>query len=245
MGGSAFKDKDGKFLTTHIYRNEIDQTILKLKNHLLDSCNLNIELIGSTGKCEVSNDIDIVVGPISINEKNNLLKSLKEKFSSNNVKLVGAIISMMLPITGRERDFVQVDIMLSTDIKKTAWLMSGFGDSIKGKYRNCLLAFIAKNRSSNGVKVSMSFPGGIQVLKNSEVVIDKNEDPVVIFDILGIKADPFQCQSFEEIVQKIKNDRSVCDLNEFSTYIEKFINDPKTSSEALRAVSFISDCLVS
>ena len=146
--------------------------------------------LGSTGKKEISGDLDIAVGPVPMDEpkvlkaiKDGLLKSIQGIIGPDKAKLVGQNIALMIPIIGSQDRFVQVDVMLSGNPNLTGWLMSGVGEGVKGVYRNLMLAYLAsvKSKDSDGTtKITISFPGGVQVVQDGVVTVKRTEDPETI-----------------------------------------------------------------
>ena len=249
MGGEAFKGPDGNPLTTGIRRSEVGPTLDALLREVLKPVGIDSYVpLGSTGKKEMSGDIDIAVGPIPMDDpkvlkaiKDGLVKNLQQVLGPDQAKLVGQNIALMVPIAGSRDRFVQVDLMLSGNPDLTGWLMSGTGSGVKGVYRNLMLAHLASLASKEtGDKITISFPGGIQVMKGSEVSVKRTEDPATIVSVLGIPADPSEITTFEDLVTILEGDPMFSQkLAGFETYIQRYLMDPKTSVEAMKAVNFL------
>jgi hypothetical protein len=247
MGGEAFKGPNGP-LTTGIRREEVAATLQALLQEILKPVGIDSFVpLGSTGKKDMSGDLDIAVGPIPVDDpkalkaiKDGLLKNIQGIVGPDRAKLVGQNIALMVPITGSQDRFVQVDMMLSGDPQKTGWLMSGTGEGVKGVYRNLMLAYIAKLRSEEqpGTKITISFPGGIQVLKDGQTVVPRTEDAEAIISTLGIPAKPSEINTFEELVTILARDPSISGrLEGYETYIGRYLQDSHTAMEASKAVT--------
>jgi hypothetical protein len=248
MGGEAFKGPDGEPLATGIKQAEVGPTLDALLRDVLRPVGIDSYVpLGSTGKKPISGDLDIAVGPVPMNDPK-ALKALKDALLANiqavvgpdNAKLVGQNIAILQPIAGSPDRFVQVDLMLSGDPQKTGWLMSGTGSGVKGVYRNLMLAYIAKLRSEEqtGTKITISYPGGIQVVKDGQTVVPRTEDAEAIVSTLGIPARPSEINTFEELVTILARDPSISGkLEGYETYIGRYLQDPKTAVEAQKSVA--------
>jgi len=250
MGGEAFKGPDGTPLTAGIRKAEVGPTLDSLLREILKPVGIDAFVpLGSTGKKEMSGDLDIAVGPVPMGDpkalkaiKDGLLKNIQGLIGPERAKLVGQNIALMIPIMGSQDRFVQVDVMLSGDPEKTGWLMSGTGSGVKGVYRNLLLAYLAKIRSEEqpGTKITISFPGGIQVLKDGQTVVPRTEDAEAIISTLGIPAKPSEINTFEELVTILARDPSISGkLEGYETYIGRYLQDPHTAVEASKAVAAV------
>jgi hypothetical protein len=248
MGGEAFKGPDGSPLTTGIKQAEVGPTLDALLRDVLRPVGIDSFVpLGSTGKKALSGDLDIAVGPVPMGDpkalkaiKDGLLANIQKVVGPENAKLVGQNIAIMQPIVGNPGNFVQVDMMLSGDPQKTGWLMSGTGSGVKGVYRNLMLAYIAKLRSEEqpGTKITVSFPGGIQVVKDGQTVVPRTEDAEAIISTLGIPARPSEINTFEELVTILARDPSISGkLQGYETYIGRYLQDPHTAVEAAKAVA--------
>lgn len=253
MGGEAFKGPDGP-LTTGIRREEVSPTLYALLQDVLKPVGIDSFVpLGSTGKKEVSGDLDIAVGPVPMGDpkalkaiKDGLLKNIQGIIGADKAKLVGQNIALMIPIMGSHDRFVQVDLMLSGDPQKTGWLMSGTGGGVKGVYRNLLLAYLAKVRSEQrpGTKITISYPGGIQVVENGIVTTPRTEDASVIVSVLGIPANPSEINSFEDLVSILAGVPDVSErLRGFEEYISRYLQDPHTAVEASKAITTLKSAI--
>ena len=247
MGGEAFKGPDGSPLTTGIRREEVSPTLHALLQDILKPVGIDSFVpLGSTGKKDMSGDLDIAVGPVPMGDpktlkaiKDGLLGNIQKIIGPDKAKLVGQNIALMVPIMGSQDRFVQVDLMLSGDPQKTGWLMSGTGSGVKGVYRNLLLAYLAKLRSEErpGSKITISFPGGIQVLENGVTTVPRTEDAETIISTLGIPASPSEITRFEDLVTILAGMPDVAaKLPGYEAYIARYLQDPHTSVEAMKSL---------
>lgn len=254
MGGEAFKGPDGSPLTTGIRREEVSPTLYALLQDILKPVGIDSFVpLGSTGKKDTSGDLDIAVGPVPMGDpkalkaiKDGLLKNIQGIIGADKAKLVGQNIALMIPIMGSHDRFVQVDMMLSGDPEKTGWLMSGTGSGVKGVYRNLLLAYLAKIRSEQrpDTKITISYPGGIQVTEGGVVTTPRTEDANVILSILNIPANPSEITTFEELVSILAGVPDVSGrLPGFEEYIARYLQDPHTAMEAAKAVAALKSAI--
>lgn len=105
--GKVFLNK-----TSPIKLDEYKPTLSTLRKKLKQTGCTLIEEIGSSGKCKVSSDIDLVV---EVADKNNFIKNLIKSFGKDKVKHVGSNISVLYPIKKRDNNLsedVQIDLML-------------------------------------------------------------------------------------------------------------------------------------
>jgi hypothetical protein len=248
MGGEAFKGPDGEPLTTGIRKSEVGPTLDALLREVLQPIGIKSFVpLGSTGKKEMSGDLDIAIGPVPTSDpkalkalKDAILQGIQASVGQDKAKLVGQNIGIMYPIVGSPDRFVQVDLMLSGAPENTGWLMSGTGSGVKGVYRNLLLAYVAKIRSEEnpGTKITISFPGGVQSIKDGQTIVPRTEDPATIVATLGIPAEPSEINTFEELVTILARDPELSGkLAGYETYIARYIQDPHTSIEAMKAVA--------
>jgi hypothetical protein len=236
MGGNAFKSPDGETLSSSIMMREVQPTVDQfLKNILRGAGVAELELLGSSGKRQLSGDIDVAVGPVPVDMtdqdfKAQILAACRAKLGDEHAKLVGQNIAVNYPIVSsdpeRRDKRVQVDLMLSRNPEHTAWLMSGTGDAqIKGVFRNLLLSYIAKKQSAmTGDKITVAFPGGVQVVRGDEVILNRTEDPATIIRVLGLDADPKDLTDFERVFDAAQEK---VDMSEFENYISAYMKrDP-------------------
>lgn len=255
MGGAAFKGPDGEPLTTEIMLEEVRPTLASLLRDVLKPVGIDAFVpLGSTGKKARSGDLDIAVGPIPMDDpkaakaiKDALLSNIKSIVGPDRAMLLGQNIAIMVPIAGSPDRFVQVDMMLSGNPNLTGWLMSGVGEGVKGVYRNLMLAYLAsvKSKESGGAtKITISFPGGIQVTQDGVVTVKRTEDPETIISVLGIPASPSEITRFEDLISILINDPVFSRyLPGFEDYIARYLNDPnpKVAGEAQAAISALKN----
>ena len=247
MGGHAFVGPGGRSLSSPIKKQNVQATLTSFHGNVLRPAGIESYMtIGSAGVKSISGDIDVAVGPIETSKTSRdlLLKKIKQSVGNDVAKLVGSNIAVLYPIVSQPDELVQIDLMLSNDPVKTAWLMSGTATGVKGIYRNLLLAYIAKLRSTQTKKVTISFPGGIQVVENGDVVVDRTEDPWVVIDELGIGSSPKKISTFEDLVITLASHPKLSkSLIDFDQYIGHFLRNPNTKDEAMKALTFIRQLL--
>ena len=242
MGGEAFKDANGEHLTTSIMKHEVAPTLDKFYEILKQAGVAQLVPLGSTGKKEMSGDIDIAIGPFTPEEsktkKAEIVSYLKNKIGEENAKLLGQNIAVMFPISGRENEFVQIDVMMSSSPDDTGLLMSGTGVGAKGVYRNLMLSYIAKLRSTEDAKITIAFPGGVQVARGKEILVPRTENMTTIKRLLGIEG--LDVSTFEKLVEDMSTDPELSQiLPGFKEYIQRYLDDPKTAKDAAIAASVI------
>lgn len=254
VGGNAFEDQSGNPLTSQIKRSEVGPTLDSLLNDVLKPIGIDSFFpLGSTGKKDLSGDVDIAIGPVPTSDakalkilKDSILMGIQRIVGQDKAKLVGQNIGIMYPISGNPENYVQIDVILSGDPSKTGWLMSGTGSGVKGVYRNLMLSYLAKLRSEErpGTKITLSFPGGVQVMQDNKVVTPRTEDTEAIVSALGISAKPSEITTFEDLVSILSGDSSVSSkLSGFETYISRYLQSPDTSVEAMKAMGALKNAL--
>jgi hypothetical protein len=239
MGGNAFKHE--AYSTGQILIEDVEDTLQFFQKKVLDFCGvLSYCKIGSTGKKKISGDLDIAVGPFCFSSqkekqlvKKQLFEKIKKICGDLNVKIVGHNICVRFPVSNKDNEHVQIDLMLSSNLENTSWLMSGAGEGVKGLYRNLLLSYLAKMKSDEARKITLSFPGGIQVIENGIVVIERSEDPNVILSCLCLTAKPSETLTFEGLVTILVRTWDFSEsLQGYQKYIESLTNDPQKSNDA-------------
>jgi hypothetical protein len=246
MGGNAFKSPDGNLLSVSIFKDEVRPTIAQVISVLADVGIDQTELLGSSGKKAESGDIDLAIGPIPPGEdpkafKARALEACVSAFGPEHAKLVGQNIALNVPIVSsdpsRQEMRVQVDLMISADPSKTAWLMSGTAGGpgeVKGVYRNLLLAYVAKKVGEmRGDKITISYPGGIQVMRGAEVIVPRTEDPHTIISVLGLDGTPSDLLTFDSVFDAAQG---LIDLAGFEDYMAPYLSrDPEEAGKAQAA----------
>ena len=174
-GGNVFKDVNGAELTRRINRADVLPTIQWLEavtgqdfSRDLDSNNVPIKWLGSTGRKSSSGDLDLAVDKKIISKEQlrdiliqwarsqgiadqDIANSAKNK--SGWVQLSGDSVHFRAPIQGDpRRGFVQTDFIFVPNLRWGVFYYSSGPDSAyKGLYRNILLSSLAK---AQGLKVS-------------------------------------------------------------------------------------------
>jgi hypothetical protein len=96
--------------------------------------------------------------------------------------------------------------------------MSGTGENeVKGVYRNLLLSYVARSRSTAEKKITISYPGGVQVEEKGLIVIPRNENPREVLKVLGIRGEPENLSEFESLLDALLEQG--IDLNGFEEYM--------------------------
>lgn len=258
MGGNAFKDGQGEPLTVSIQREDVEPTLSHFFKAVLRPLGFDsYKMLGSTGKKSLSGDLDIAVG-IGDENKTKFKKAFVQKVGQilepRRAKAVGQLAAVMYPIVDQSGhvsdDNVQIDIMFTPTPDNTAWMMSGTGDDrVKGVYRNLLFAHIAKQRSlaqqegGNNIKMTLSFPGGLQVKRDGDIVVPRTNDPETVLKLLGLEgAAPDDVGSFEELVDFMADSPKMREyLKTFKGYIEPHLR--KDTENAERAIQYIDQAL--
>lgn len=254
MGGFAFKDNQGNSLTTFITKEKVKPTLDSFHQSVLKPVGIQEYVtLGSTGKKSRSGDLDIAVGPVDMSDpkklkeyKNQILQKIQSLVGNENARLLGSNIAIKYPIVGEKDQFVQIDLMFTENPSTTEWLMSGAGDDeVKGVYRNLLLSFIAKLLSTENRKITISFPGGLQIKDSSGTSTSRTEDPKDIMKELGIFGKPSDISTFEKLVDHLvqRGDFSKEKLLQFESYIGRYLQNEETFSEAKKAIDYLKRSL--
>ena len=94
-----------------------------------------------------------------------------------------------------------VDFMTSTDIDNETWVMTGGSDRFKGVVRNMMLCYLARvqnekeSTEERTVKHTVAFPSGVSTRVNGEQVSERDNQPSVILQTLGLKNDSESVES--------------------------------------------------
>lgn len=141
MGGNSHEG------VSPIPLDRIDDTVAPLGEHLnVPFFDLKEGYLGSTGKKQQSNDIDLVL-PESSFSKDDVVARLREALGDQNVRILpSGIISAKVQQAGK-KDFAQVDLMIGDpEWSKFAFHSPDEGESeYKGLYRSQLLRAVAKS----------------------------------------------------------------------------------------------------
>jgi DNA-binding transcriptional MerR regulator len=110
-------------------------------------------ILGSTGKQAISNDIDICVDQSKYN-----IKEMEQKLQNNGIKTNMAhglhILQMAVPIAGKiENGFVQTDLMFAENVDwiRFFYTSNPQESAYKGAYRNILLRALAASGNQTGI----------------------------------------------------------------------------------------------
>lgn len=148
--GKNFKDN-----CRPIKKSELKETLKYIATITgVDSKELGCNLLGSTGKLDESNDIDICIDQ-TVHEPDVILANVKKYLPEVKTNNTGGlnILQLVVPVKGLEQNgFVQCDLMFS---RHTAWTKFYYDSNptqsaYKGAYRNILLRAIVS--SSNATK---------------------------------------------------------------------------------------------
>ena len=266
MGGKVFKDAFGAPTVTMIRRENVKSTLDSFRLGYLSPFGITeCHPIGSTiEECATPllGDMDVAVGSGDLplrHFKSDLFEYLSECLGHDQVRRVGALISVRYPIQGSQiNEFVQIDVMSSPDPSGTAWLMSG--GQVKGVFRNLLLSLIAKNRSrqitedvGEDVKISIAYPGGMLIKRDGKSILEgRITCPRHMMKVLRVRAQPDEIRTFKGLVNYCVGDSRLRPvLREFSSrvtgatdmnYIAEY--DSKMPREALRATNYINESLL-
>ncbi len=200
-GGNIFKDDAGTILTKNIAKADVLPTVQWLET--VTGLELTDHMLGTTGKKEVSGDLDIAIDANEVN-KNEFAAKLGEYISKQGgdpkewIRKSGISVHFKTPIKGDEKNgFVQADFMFG-ERDWLKWSMTGGreGSELKGSHRHMILSSIAKAR---GLK--WSFQNGLVTRETNEVITkDPNE---IAKKLLGQTADPKNLEDPEAIIDYI------------------------------------------
>lgn len=217
MSGNIFKDEAGTVLTKSIERKDVIPTIEWLEK--VTGLELTDHLLGTTGKKQVSGDLDIAIDANEV-DKNEFANKLAEYIKKQGgdpkqwIKKSGISVHFKTPIKGEESNgFVQADFMFG-ERDWLKWSMTGGreGSELKGAHRHMILSSIAKAR---GMK--WSFQNGLMNRETNEIITkDPNE---IAKKLLGLTAtgkdlvDPeaiidyiIKLPNYEELVASARTD---------------------------------------
>lgn len=108
-------------------------------------------LLGSSGKTAISNDIDIGIST-KMYDKQTIIKNLEKQLGENNIKKIGNMVSVKFPIflenELKTEDYVQIDLFFGdNEWLKFFYHSPGEKSKLKGIHRNILINIILKNIS--------------------------------------------------------------------------------------------------
>jgi hypothetical protein len=164
---------------------------------------LTDHMLGTTGKREVSGDLDLAIDANEVN-KNDFVTKLSmyiDKQGGNPkdwIRKSGISVHFKTPIKGDEANgYVQADFMFG-EREWLKWSMTGGkeGSELKGSHRHIILASIAK---AKGMK--WSFQNGLINRENNEVITkDPNE---IAKKLLGLSATAKNLEDPEAILDYV------------------------------------------
>lgn len=248
MGGKAFNEK---YVIQRVDK-EVSQAILDIVKRNLDyehaavgnTENVLMELMQDTG------DVDIIINA----DKNDLFKSL------DNVKACvdkRKIANNVLTVFSYGGSFYQVDFMTTPNISLGKWLMKGNpnADGVKGAMRNMVFCMLCRHLSDFAskenvikTKVSLSFPGVLRVVSNSndgKINVDETiTDIKKIRSVLRLSTNTkkHEFNTFESVVDYLlENNIYTCTALEksFVDYTEKSWVAKSMPAEREKAIEYI------
>ena len=196
MSGNAFKDFNPKRVEYD------DYIVLKV---IVEHFFKNIEEIGSAqlfrdgiGMYDRTlGDLDFAV-ELPKAEIIKIVKAHPDTFQA--VKVFGNTVSTL--VYNPEEQCVQhVDFMTSTDIDNETWVMTGGSDRFKGVVRNMMLCYLARVQNAKEsteectIKHTVAFPNGVSTRVNGEQVTERDNQPSVILQTLGLRNDSDSVES--------------------------------------------------
>lgn len=201
MSGNVFKDDAGSILTKQINKADVLPTVQWLET--ITGMELTDHMLGTTGKREVSGDLDLAIDSNEVN-KNDFVTKLSmyiDKQGGNPkdwIRKSGISVHFKTPIKGDEANgYVQADFMFG-EREWLKWSMTGGkeGSELKGSHRHIILASIAK---AKGMK--WSFQNGLINRENNEVITkDPNE---IAKKVLGLSATAKNLEDPESILDYV------------------------------------------
>ena len=263
-GGNAFKDAEGNIVTRQdrIPRADVEPIVSNFVKDILEPLGMDHVGVGTTVTDTPDvGDVDVVVSADNARSLHSKLSSHPELQSelseAPGVERLytlpggtGIAVLYKVPISG---DLVQVDVMPSkgVNLDHVSWMLAGAGaGGVKSRYRNILLAWIAKNKSEKessetGQNIKYTYARGL--LKKIDGVAEmagRVTDPDIFLPMLGINASKDEVRSFEGLVNEMRKDHF---LNSILQGYREYLNnrnhltsqDPKRRSDAEAAVSYI------
>jgi hypothetical protein len=223
-GGNAFEDVVG------IKKENIKPTIDLLETMLFKPLQIDKSLwtseLGSTGKKDVSGDIDIAVNMSELLSKLNaksvdevkqiILNKLKEL--NIDCRKIGLNIHLRFPIQGtQENEFVQIDIFNSNNLdflKQKMFSPAGTDSKYKGAHRTSSLGSIFKEITTHIAE------DAVDDEKNEFVSPDGKKYPGLRFSYISIRDD-----GFYQITKTFKGKRGIVKTPKRDDSQTKFITD--------------------
>jgi len=242
MSGNAFKEMDIKRVDHQAYN--------KIKSFLSEIFDCMIEPIGSTQFFEdqelTARIKDTGDADFAIQMSKDLIKEIAQRNKNFlSLKMFGNTLSTALQI----EDFVyHVDLMTSKNTDHEAWIMTGGSPQIKGVMRNILLSFIARKHSEKQstevevLKWTVAYPGGIGLKVNGSNPKNRDTDPKIILETLGLYEKPSDVEftrTFEGLVEYIEWTQDL--FESFSEYAKSQWLYKKQPDVIDNALSFLKD----
>lgn len=201
MSGNVFKDEAGSVLTKQINKADVLPTVQWLET--ITGMELTDHMLGTTGKREVSGDLDLAIDSNEVN-KNDFVTKLSMYIDKQGgepkdwIRKSGISVHFKTPIRGDEANgYVQADFMFG-ERDWLKWSMTGGkeGSDLKGSHRHIILASIAK---AKGMK--WSFQNGLVNRETNEVITkDPNE---IAKKVLGLSATAKNLEDPEAILDYV------------------------------------------
>lgn len=200
-GGNIFKDDAGTVLTVAINKADVLPTVQWLEK--ITGLELTDNMLGTTGKKEVSGDLDLAVDANEV-DKNEFAQRLMDYIAKDGanpkqwVKKSGISVHFKTPIKGDPNNgFVQADFMFGEPQWMKFSLQGGKeGSELKGSHRHIILASIAR---AKGMK--WSFQNGLMTGDGKDLITkDPNE---IAKKLLGQTATVKNLQDPEAIIDYI------------------------------------------
>lgn len=178
-GGNVFKNADGSSATTSIAKADVFNVVNNLSRII--GIDLKDSLLGSTGKKDVSGDIDIGVLK---SQRDTVYNTLLDYCQSTGldpkeyVKRTGAGIHFKAQIPGTNQ-YAQVDFLFSNNLDFAKFFLTNNEvPPLKGMHKNIVLACLAK---AHGMKF-LSGDGLVDRTASTIVSTDPDEIAKIILD---------------------------------------------------------------
>ena len=243
MSGNAFKDFNPKRVDYD------DYIVLKV---IVEHFFANIAEIGSAQLFRdgigmhdrTLGDLDFAV-ELPKTEILKIAKAHPDTFQA--VKVFGNTVSTLV-YNPEERCVQHVDLMTSTDIDNEEWVMTGGSDRFKGVVRNMMLCYLARVQNAKEsteertVKHTVAFPSGVSTRVNGEQVSERDNQPSVILQTLGLKNDSESIESartYEGLLSILDDAQSHYDG--FKAYCEESYFYRKSPALLDRALDYLKN----
>jgi hypothetical protein len=198
-GGNVYKNPDGSSATSPVQRDDVFTVVYELERIL--NIDLKNNLLGSTGKKDISGDIDIAV---DASKKSELINKLTDFCTVNGldpkeyIKKTGISVHFKAAVPNTNQ-YAQVDFMLFNDIPFAKFRMANNEEPpLKGMHRNILLASLAKYRNCK-----LSNEALLNRETNAYITNNVNEIAQILFDDKHAVANDLS--NIPSIVDKLKS----------------------------------------